>query len=70
VVMSPAGLRDVCAGEDQQQLETPDTPTGQRGCYIRTITARVHLENKITGRESQGACFQDELMSGKPPVVK
>jgi hypothetical protein len=24
----------------------------------------------ITGRESQGACRQDELISGKPPVVK
>jgi hypothetical protein len=42
----------------------------QRGCYIRTITARVQLENKITGRESQGACLQDELIGGKPPVVK
>jgi hypothetical protein len=24
----------------------------------------------ITGRESQGACRQDELMGGKQPVVK
>jgi hypothetical protein len=24
----------------------------------------------ITGRESQGACRQDELIAGKPPVVK
>jgi hypothetical protein len=28
------------------------------------------LENKITGRESQGACRQDEMISRKPPVVK
>jgi hypothetical protein len=28
------------------------------------------LENKITGRESQGACRQDELIGGKPPGVK
>jgi hypothetical protein len=28
------------------------------------------LENKITGRESQGACCQDKLIGGKPPVVK
>jgi hypothetical protein len=28
------------------------------------------LENKITGRESQGACSEDELIGGKPPVVK
>jgi hypothetical protein len=37
---------------------------------MRTITASVQLENKITGRESQGDCRQDELISGKPPVVK
>jgi hypothetical protein len=34
------------------------------------ITASVHLENKITGRESQGARSQDELIGGKSPVVK
>jgi hypothetical protein len=28
------------------------------------ITASVQLENEITGRESQGACRQDELISG------
>jgi hypothetical protein len=37
---------------------------------MRTITANVQLENKITGRESQGACHQDELICGKQPVVK
>jgi hypothetical protein len=30
---------------------------------------RCSVENKITGRESQGACRQDELIGGKPPVV-
>jgi hypothetical protein len=25
---------------------------------------------KIAGRESEGACLQDELIGGKPPVVK
>jgi hypothetical protein len=25
---------------------------------------------KTAGRESQGACRQDELIDGKPPVVK
>jgi hypothetical protein len=29
------------------------------------MTASVQLENKISGRESQGACCQDELMGGK-----
>jgi hypothetical protein len=28
------------------------------------------LENKITGRESQGACRQDELIGGKSQVVE
>jgi hypothetical protein len=32
--------------------------------------ASVQLENKITGRESQGAFRQEELIGGKPPVVK
>jgi hypothetical protein len=27
-------------------------------------------KKKIAGRESQGACHQDELTRGKPPVVK
>jgi hypothetical protein len=27
-------------------------------------------KNKITGRESQGAFRQDELIGGKPPVAK
>jgi hypothetical protein len=25
---------------------------------------------KITGRQSRGACHQDELIGDKPPVVK
>jgi hypothetical protein len=33
------------------------------------MTASVKLE-KYTGRESQGACRKDELIAGKPPVVK
>jgi hypothetical protein len=33
------------------------------------MTASFQLK-KITGRESQGACRQDELIGGKPPVVK
>jgi hypothetical protein len=30
----------------------------------------VQFENKITGRESEGASCQDEMIGGKPPVVK
>jgi hypothetical protein len=36
-----------------------------------TITAPVQLKKKkISGRESEGACRQDELIGGKQPVVK
>jgi hypothetical protein len=37
---------------------------------IRTLIASVQLENKINGRESQEACRQDDLIGGKPPVLK
>jgi hypothetical protein len=30
----------------------------------------LHQEIKVTGRESQGACHKDEMIGGKPPVVK
>jgi hypothetical protein len=58
MVMNPAGFgpENECAGEEQQQLETTDPFFCQRGCYIRTITSRFQLENKITGRDTQGAC--------------
>jgi hypothetical protein len=34
------------------------------------MKASVQLKKKIAGRESQGACSQDVLIGGKPPVVK
>jgi hypothetical protein len=34
------------------------------------MTARVHFKGKITGRESQGASRQDELIGGKPSIIK
>jgi hypothetical protein len=37
---------------------------------MRTMTVSVQLENKIIGRESHGACRQDELIGGKLSVVK
>jgi hypothetical protein len=33
------------------------------------MKASIQLK-KIAGRESQGACRQDELIGGKPPIVK
>jgi hypothetical protein len=39
--------------------------------YIRTMATRVHLQKKKnSGRESQGAWRQDELIENKPPGVK
>jgi hypothetical protein len=46
-----------------------DPASRQGGCYIRTITASAQLK-KNTGRGSQGAWRQDELIGGKSPVVK
>jgi hypothetical protein len=37
------------------------------------MTARVQLKNKTkkkSGRDPQGDWYQDELIGGKPPVVK
>jgi hypothetical protein len=54
MVMNPAGLgpENDCAGEDQQHLQTTDPFSLTSD--IKTISASVQLENKITGRESQG----------------
>jgi hypothetical protein len=57
------------AGEDQQQLKTADPSSFQRGCYIRTMTASVQLGKK-SGSKSQGACRQEKLIGGKPPLIK
>jgi hypothetical protein len=38
--------------------------------YLFYPNTHTFLENKITGRDSQGAGRQDELIGGKPPVVK
>jgi hypothetical protein len=34
------------------------------------MTGRVHFKEKIADRESEGVLRQDELIGGKPPVVK
>jgi hypothetical protein len=34
------------------------------------MTTTIYLKKKNTGRESKGARRQDELIGGKPPVVK
>jgi hypothetical protein len=71
MVMSLTGLgpENDCIGEGQQQLQTTDPSSRERGYYIRAITASVQLK-KIAGLDSQGACLLDELIGGKPPVIK
>jgi hypothetical protein len=32
--------------------------------------SKYSAEKKNAGRESQGACCQDERIGGKPPVIK
>jgi hypothetical protein len=61
MVLSPAGLgpENDCAGSVLNNCKRQTSPLG--GCYIRTITASVRLENKNPGRGSQEACRQDEL---------
>jgi hypothetical protein len=41
----------------------------QRGCYIRTMTARVQLRNNISSG-TRGVWRQNEVFGAKPPVVK
>jgi hypothetical protein len=47
-----------------------DPSSRQTGCYIRTMTASVHLRKQNSGVDSQGDRRQNELIGGKPPVVK
>jgi hypothetical protein len=69
MVMSPVGLgpENDCAGEDQQQLETTDPSSHQRGCYIRTITASVHLKQLLVV-SLKGLVAKADWR--KPPVIK
>jgi hypothetical protein len=34
------------------------------------MIASVQLKKKIVGHEFQGICCQEELIGGKPPVLK
>jgi hypothetical protein len=36
---------------------------------LKDYDRKCSFEKKNTGREFQGACRQDELIGGKPPVV-
>jgi hypothetical protein len=58
------------AGEGQPHKQQTDPSSRQRGGYIRTMTAGVQLRKKNSGHVSQGARRQDELIGGKPPILK
>jgi hypothetical protein len=34
------------------------------------MKTNIQLQKKTAGRESQGACRQDELIAGGPPIIK
>jgi hypothetical protein len=42
----------------------------QRGCYVRTIPAKVQLKIKVSCREPQEARRKDQLIGGISTVVK
>jgi hypothetical protein len=63
-----ASTRRAASSEDSSTTQYY-TSSRQTGCYIRTMTSGIQLR-KHSGRESQGARHQDELIGGKPPVVK
>jgi hypothetical protein len=71
MIMGPAGLgpENACADEHQQQLETTEPSSLERGCCIRTI-AVCPVGKKNSSRGSQGASRQDVLIGGKPTAVK
>jgi hypothetical protein len=64
------GPENDCAGEDQQQF------VNYRPIFLSGRMLHKDYENKysvgknITGRDPQRAYRQDELVSGKAPVVK
>jgi hypothetical protein len=56
MVVGHAGLgsENECAGVGQQQLQMIDPSSRQRGCYIRTTTAGVHLRKNILAESLKG----------------
>jgi hypothetical protein len=49
VVRSTAGVgpENDCASEGQQQLQTTDPSSRQRGCYIRIMKASIQLKKLL-----------------------
>jgi hypothetical protein len=70
MVVSPTGLGMRRRGPAAIVNDRPILSSECMLCYIRTMTAGVQLRKKNSCRESQGARGQDEMIGGKPPVVK
>jgi hypothetical protein len=66
VVMSPTGLGPGMTALDRtsSNCKRQTHSLSSERMLLRTTTASVRLENKITGRESQGTCRQDKLIGG------
>jgi hypothetical protein len=47
-----------------------DDPRPAEDMLHKDYNHKGSVEKRISDRESQGACRQDELIGGKPPVVK
>jgi hypothetical protein len=64
------GPKNECAGERQQQLQMIDPNLSSERIIYKDYDRRCSIEKKKSGRESQGARHQDELIGGAPSVVK
>jgi hypothetical protein len=60
----------ICALDKAKHVHERNPSSRQSVCYTRTMIARVQSQKKRPGRDFQGAWPQDELIGGKPPVVK
>jgi hypothetical protein len=60
---------DMYTSQKVKHIHKTDPASRQRGCYISTMITRVMLKN-ISGRDPQRTWRQDELIGGKPSVVK
>jgi hypothetical protein len=72
MVAIPTGLgpENECAGEGQQQILNDRHILSSERMLYKDYDRRCSIEKKYSGRESQRARRQDELIGGKPPVAK
>jgi hypothetical protein len=66
MILAGLGPENDCAGEANSKCNDRAILSSERMLHINND--RKSSVEKITGRESQGACRQDELIGGKPSV--